>query len=420
MHRITGVRVGNADRAVAELTRFYGGESRLVIAFRHPTTDDPPVLAKAFAHDVFAAARTAGRALPLRPHLYFVYDRAVLHGLARVMTWLFPRLGNTPIIRAKADRDGLGMVRRVIASGAHPVAIAPEGGANEKSWKIGTIEDGLTQLVFWVQDEMSRAGRRMPVVVLPTGIRYLHQADPRHLDELLDEIEAATRSNGESEPAATRSAPDRRLEDIEDPALRARYARFLEVHGKLIATLEDFYRRTCGRKAGDGADRAGAIAALALSLAEERLAIRPGKTDFERLHRVAHVAGDRMFCEPGDGPARDGLAGLAAREAGTALVHMRIAQALKEIDFEYLFARPDFDRLAELLNLTWDAMAWAAGIDAGQRRKIPKEALVTFGAPVVIEPPETGGDWKVRRGQFEQAQRAIEDGLRAVTTAEAR
>jgi hypothetical protein len=332
-----------------------------------------------------------------------------------VMTWLFPRLGNTPIIRAKADRDGLGMVRKVIALGAHPVAIAPEGGANEKSWQVGTIEDGLTQLAFWVQEEMNRSGRRMPVVVLPTGIRYLHQADPRHLDELLDEIESAIPSAGESLPGRPVSAPDPRLDAVADPALRERYARFLVVHEELIGLLEDFYRRTCGRKAGGGADRGGSVAALALSLAEERLAIKPGKTDFERLHRIVHVAGDRIFCEPSDAPARDGLAGLAARDAGSALVHMRIAQALREINFEYLFARPDFDRLAELLKLTWDAMAYATGIDPGQRLKFPKEAVITFGTPIVIEPPEAGGDWKVRRRQFEQAQRAIEDGLRTVT-----
>ena len=57
---ITSLEVQNLERLVAAMDRFQAGESRLLLAFRHPSVDDPACLAHLIWRDL--AREEIGRA----------------------------------------------------------------------------------------------------------------------------------------------------------------------------------------------------------------------------------------------------------------------------------------------------------------------------------------------------------------------
>ncbi|MEI6617220.1 MAG: 1-acyl-sn-glycerol-3-phosphate acyltransferase, partial [Cyanobium sp. ELA507] len=75
---LRAIEVEEIGRLQRAMEQFQAGESRLLLAFRHPSLDDPAVLAHLLWCDLARAGRPAGsssgRRFQPRPHSQFLYD----------------------------------------------------------------------------------------------------------------------------------------------------------------------------------------------------------------------------------------------------------------------------------------------------------------------------------------------------------
>ncbi|MFS8897249.1 1-acyl-sn-glycerol-3-phosphate acyltransferase, partial [Synechococcus sp. R3-13] len=74
---IPRVEVEGGERLAQLYQQFEAGKIRLLVAFRHPTLDDPPCLMYLFAHLLPQVAQRQGIRFRGRPHVLFVYDRGL-------------------------------------------------------------------------------------------------------------------------------------------------------------------------------------------------------------------------------------------------------------------------------------------------------------------------------------------------------
>ena len=87
----------NAEALVREYRRFQNGESRLVLAYRHPNKDDPPLFAYVLASMLRREAKRIGIGLADPTFAHFVYGIGVTLWNGPFVGWLLPRIGGVPI-----------------------------------------------------------------------------------------------------------------------------------------------------------------------------------------------------------------------------------------------------------------------------------------------------------------------------------
>src|SRR6478672_572881 len=122
---IVEVTADHAER-LAELYRdFEERKVRFLIAFRHPSTQDPLSIWYFISRIVPQAAREKGITLKNTPHTYFLYDRGVPIWAGPAVAWLLPRAGGISVQRGKLDRASLKATRDKYANGEQPMAVAP-------------------------------------------------------------------------------------------------------------------------------------------------------------------------------------------------------------------------------------------------------------------------------------------------------
>ena len=165
---LRGVQVDGMERLQVAMEAFQGGRSRLLLAFRHPSLDDPAVLAHLLWVDLARAGRASGgpggspggrRHFRPRPHAQFLYDRGIPLWAGAWMGWLLSHLGGCSIQRSKLDLPALRTARALLLDGPHPFAVAPEGATNGHNEVISRLEPGAAQLALWTADDLERAGR---------------------------------------------------------------------------------------------------------------------------------------------------------------------------------------------------------------------------------------------------------------------
>ncbi|RCL56093.1 MAG: 1-acyl-sn-glycerol-3-phosphate acyltransferase, partial [Synechococcus sp. MED-G69] len=125
------VRNGNAAEGLAKAFQAHqAGETTLLIAFRHPSTRDPLVLADLFWNRAANTARQHNSPLARPVELRFLYDRGIPIWAGPLIGWLLQRCGGIAIHRGRLDRPALAEARQVLAQGRYPLVIAPEGATN--------------------------------------------------------------------------------------------------------------------------------------------------------------------------------------------------------------------------------------------------------------------------------------------------
>ena len=167
---IRQVVVPDPEPLLQAIRRFQAGQSRLLIAFRHPSIDDPACLAQLLWRIVPREARR--RCLPWRrrPHAQFLYDRGIPPCAGAPTGWLLRRLGGCSIQRGRLDLPALRCARELLLNGRYPFAVAPEGGTNGHSEVVSTLEPGVAQLAFWTADDLAKSGRSERMELLPIGM----------------------------------------------------------------------------------------------------------------------------------------------------------------------------------------------------------------------------------------------------------
>ena len=110
------IRNGNAAEGLARaFAAQQSGSCNLLIAFRHPSTRDPVVLADLFWNRVPKTARQLKLPLTRPVQLRFLYDRGIPIWAGPVIGWLLQRSGGIAIHRGRLDRPALAQARAALA-----------------------------------------------------------------------------------------------------------------------------------------------------------------------------------------------------------------------------------------------------------------------------------------------------------------
>jgi hypothetical protein len=389
--RVTDIQVDHIERLVELYSQFQGGQVRILLSFRHPTTDDPFAMAYLLWHMVPKAARRAGIRLKKPIHSHFIYDRGISLWAGTFVNWLFPRLGGTPILRGKADRQGLKSARDLLVNSIFPLSVAPEGGTNDHSERVGVLEPGVAQLGFWCAEDIHKAGRSEETFVIPIGIQYSYIQPPwTKLEVLMSEIEQSCGLMQPSYPSGL----------IDDPRADALYGRLLGLGEHLLNLMEGFYKRFYDESLcpdampEDALERNEQVTArlqiyleAALKVAEGRLGVKPQGNCMDRCRRLEQAGWDRIFREDVDqlSAIERGMADWMAEDASLALWHMRLAERLTVITGNYIIQKPSADRFAEMVIILWRIATWLEGKRQAQVPNLGAKRLrLTVGKPLSV------------------------------------
>ncbi len=390
--KITAADVEHIERLVNLYHQFQQGKVRVMLAFRHPTIDDPFTMAYLMWHLLPRAARRSGVKLKGQVHSHFIYDRGISLWAGTLVNWLFPRLGGTPILRGKADRLGLKTARDLLANGRFFLSAAPEGGTNDHNELMNPLEPGVAQLGFWCAEDLHKAGRPEETFVLPIGIRYSYIVPPwPQMEAMLTQIE---QSCGLQQPGP----PTAILGDRQADAL---YGRIFTVAEHLLDKTEQFYTRFYGHTFAPLGDcptdckersirltkRFQIHLEAALQVAEARLDTKPQGSFVDRCRRLEQAGWDRIFREDISelSSVERGLADWVAEEASLALWHMRLAERLTVVTGDYILQKPSADRFAEVLTILWRVTTW---LESKETKPLPhlgkRKVRLVIGEPLSV------------------------------------
>jgi len=386
---ITSVEVQHLERLVAAMERFQAGESRLLLAFRHPSVDDPACLAHLIWRDLPREGRRLGRRWRPFPHFQFLYDRGIPLWAGPRIGWLLQRLGGCSIQRGKLDTAALRTARQLLLDGPYPLAVAPEGATNGHNERLSALEPGAAQLAFWTADDLAKAQRPEAMTVLPIGVQYRFSGNAwPAIEALLCQLE---RECG----LAAHPAPH----PVPNPDPEALYPRLFALAERMLTLMETFYRESYHRDlpATPTAAAATANQALAerlkrlletaLAEVEESLAIEPRGDLASRCRRLEQAAWDRLYLAAPPTALERGLADRLAEETAQRLWHMRLVESFVAVSGDYVKERPSQERFADTLLLLWDTQARILGRDPGTRPRLgPRTALVSLGEAMAVTP----------------------------------
>lgn len=349
---IRDVQLVNVEELIEQYRQFQAGETRLMLAFRHPSFDDPPCLAYALSYLLDRAARQ--HEIPLEHPLFahFIYDRGIPLWAGPGVAWMLPRLGASSLLRGKLDRQGLQGARDLFANGPLPLAIAPEGTINGHSERVNPLEPGVAQLAFWCANDLQKAQRDERVAIAPIGIRYFYIHPPwTKLDALLTQLE---QDCGIASPTSPLSASD------PNPADKL-YPRLVELGEQTLTMVESFYSKLYGHTPPDNGTfhtRLQDLLGAAIAVAESHFNLKPKEDVISRRHRVEQAAWDWIYradIEDLDAlsPFERSLADRAAAEASDRLWHMRLMERFTTVSGTYVRDNPSVERFSETTILLW-------------------------------------------------------------------
>ena len=342
------LRNGNAaERLAKAFLAQQRGECNLLIAFRHPSTRDPLVLADLFWNRARRTAQRLQQPLPRPVELRFLYDRGIPIWAGPLIGWLLQRCGGIAIHRGRLDRPALAQARTTLAQGRYPLVVAPEGATNNLSGEMAPLEPGVAQLAFWAAEDMNQAEDSRQLLLLPIGLRYRwRRQNWQALDQRLNALEQHLGLNSLHWDQS--QAPNQH-----------RRQRLLAIGAALMKALEQLERLQPNADLSLQ-DRIKAFRLHGLAKSEDHFGLKGHGTLQERCRRIEQAAWDRIYREGVDllPPLERSMADWEAREADLQLTHMRLVEHFTSVSGHYLEDQPDFDRFGEMLLIVEEAIAW--------------------------------------------------------------
>lgn len=415
--QIAEIEVANPEQLVALYEQFQAGKIRFMIAFRHPSVNDPFSLFHLISRSVPEAAARSGVSLHRPVHSYFVYDRGIPLWAGRLVGWFLSQLGGTPIRRGKVDLPALRSIRHLFTDGQFPIAAAPEGATNGHSEIVSPIEPGIAQFGFWCAEDLRKADRSEAVLILPLGVRYHYVTPPwAAMDRLLTQLEIDCGLPPASEADLPQIPPTPELAQI-DPKSLSLYRRLLRLGEYLLTLMEQFYGKFYPQSLKPEASlleptatfhdrvamRLERLMNAALTVAEQYFGLSSKGTVTDRCRRVEQAGWDRIFREDVEDIARlpaaeRGLADRIAEESDLRLWHMRLVETFVSVTGRYILEKPCAERLAETLLLVWDMVTRLKGKDATKRPSLgPQRVEITVGEPLSVS--DRWSDYQQNRRQ---------------------
>ncbi len=388
--RIPAVEVVGMDTLIEAMRSFQAGESRLLLAFRHPSLDDPLSMARLLWVELARAGRRQGLHFDPAPTGQFLFDRGIPLWAGDAMGWLFTRLGGASIQRSKLDLPALRTARRLLLEGPHPFALAPEGATNGHNERLSPLEPGAAQLAFWTAADLADAGRRERMDLLPIGLQY------GFIEPVWGAIEALLCRLEEGAGLA----PDPR-HDLDSARLLERLVRLGE---RMLEQMEAFYRDKVNLPLPEGpgpaptGDSEPAIGLrlqrlmdLALRRVEQSFGMPPCGSLTDRCRRLEQAGWDRLYPArpPGSEPPSPlalALADRLAEETAAQLWHMRVVESFVAVSGSYVRERPSQERFADTLLLLWDTQCRIQGQTANQRPRLGRRRVrIAIDRPIVVD-----------------------------------
>ncbi len=397
---IADIQAENLETLAKLYQSFNQGQTRFLIAFRHPTADDHFCLGYMIWYLMPQVAKKQGITLPTPLHYYFLYDRGIpLWAGAFVGKW-YSYLGGSSILRGKLDRQGLKSARELFANGNLPMMAAPEGATNGQNERVSSLEPGIAQMGFWCVEDISRAGRSEEVLIVPVGIQYKFLDEPwENVEKLLTKLERESGLSNGSENLSTQ----------ETLAPSALYERLLRLAGHLLGKMEDFYKRFYHRELPESTPavssqelltddqinetirtRLDNLVNVALEVAEEYFQIHAKGSFIDRCRRTEQAGWDCIYREDLENlttlsPVEKGLADQLAEEANLRMWHMRLAESFVAVSGKYIKEKPTVDRFADTTLLVWDMINRIKGGNPLKRPRLGKQRVkMTVGQPISV------------------------------------
>jgi 1-acyl-sn-glycerol-3-phosphate acyltransferase len=432
-HQRTSIReiqAENVELLVDLYQQFQAGKIRFLMAFRHPSVDDPICMAHLLSRLVPKTARQQKIQLQYPVHAHFIYDRGIPLWAGSLIGWFYSQLGGTPIHRGKVDRAGLRSARDLFTNGSLPLVAAPEGATNGHNEVISPLEPGISQLGFWCVEDLIKAGRSEQVYILPIGIRYLYIDPPwKALDQLLTSLEIDAGLVKRDRPTTG---------DLKESSL---YRRLYRLGEHLLSMMEGFYTRfyhqtlsgvssapaeptdpdadSAAPLSNDAfSDRLNALLDVALKVAEQYFNLQPKGSFIDRCRRLEQAGWDYIYREDLKqletlSPVERGLADRIAEEASLRVWHMRLVESFVAVTGRYVLEKTTADRFAETALLMWDMVARIKGESPFNRPKLGNQrALLTIGQPISVS-----DRWETYQRGRREAKQAISDLTQDLQTA---
>jgi hypothetical protein len=377
---IAKVEATNIEQLATLYQQFQAGEIRLLLAFRHPSIDDPVTLMYLMHYLLPQAAQRSRIRLKAPTHAHFLYDRGIPLWAGSMIGWFFSKLGGTPIQRGKLDRVGLKSARSLLLDGAFPLMAAPEGATNRHNEVVSPLEPGIAQMGFWGVEDLAKADRNEKVIVVPIGIQYQYITPPwEPLNALLGQLEMdvfGQITSNEQQP----------------------YPRLYRLATHLLTVMEEFYVRFYHQELNIPtpateitneafALRLQALLDVALKVAEQYFDLTPKGSVIDRCRRLEQAAWDCIYREDLQieklSPLEKGLADRIAEEADLRVWHMRLVESFVAVTGQYVLEKPTADRFAETALLMREVVT---RIIDPQPQPLPRlgkrSALITIGQPI--------------------------------------
>lgn len=375
--RIRSVKVEGAGvlgRLYDEARR---GESRFLVAFRHPGDADP--------HLAFWLLHAGLPRELKRPRQDFGArfvsgDEIALWG-GPLVSWALRNAGTVPVRHGYLDRPSMDALVAAIADSPTPVALAPEGQITYHVGSVPALDEGTARLALWAGDRLGATGRPLPIRIVPLAVEYRFTAAARaRLPAFLSRLE---RRCG--------------LADGGGDAPRARIERIWE---RMVGLAERLYARVYGQapapKGSGLRERLAQLLEGSIARLEAFYGLAPGagagikaRTMAARTAAMARVFYDRGRWEAMS-PLERGMARKAAAEAFFLDRHQQLVDLGEYLDPAYAGpegARTPPDRLIELAQNLWDLAQRLEGGDVSTRtRDFSKDVVLRVGAPVEAAP----------------------------------
>ncbi len=391
--RIGAVEVEGMATLVEAMRAFQAGESRLLLAFRHPSLDDPLSMARLLWVELARAGRRQGLRFDPAPTAQFLFDRGIPLWAGTAMGWIFTHLGGASIQRSKLDLPALRTARKLLLEGPHPFALAPEGATNGHNERLSPLEPGTAQLAFWTAADLAEAGRRERMDLLPISLQY------SFIEPVWGAIEALLCQLEEGA-----GLPPDPAHDLDPSCLHGRLVRLGE---RMLEQMGAFYRdkvhlalpeeRAAAADAAEpGPDpafgpRLQRLMDLALRRVEQSFGMQPCGSLTDRCRRLEQAGWDRLYPArpPGSeppSPLAQALADRLAEETEAQLWHMRVVESFVAVSGSYVRERPSQERFADTLLLLWDTQCRIQGHTANQRPRLGRMRVrISIDRPILVD-----------------------------------
>lgn len=407
---ISEIQTENVEGLVDLYRQFQEGKTRFLMAFRHPSVDDPLCMTHLLWREVPRIARAKGVSLQHPIHAHFIYDRGIPLWAGDWVSWLYSRLGGTSIHRGKADWTGLRSARDLFVNSHFPMAAAPEGAVNGHNEIISSLEPGIAQLGFWCAEDLLKAGRTEQVVIVPIGIQYHYINAPwKAIEQLLSELEAVSGINSDDLKVEHFTQSAELIDSKLSPYEASLYRRLLRLGEHLLTLMEEFYARFYHRilpkTRADKipleqeslttanellAVRLQAMLNVALQVAEEYFNLAPKGSLIDRCRRLEQAGWNYIYREElkdikALSPLERGLADRIAEEANLRMWHMRLVETFVAVTGRYVLEKQTVERFAETTLLLWDMVTRIKGGNPFGRPRLGKQRVkMTVGKPLSV------------------------------------